>query len=1138
MSQALDYLLTRWPALALLGGAAVLAVVLLWRRRGSAALLLTAAAMTLAAVGGLALPSRTAGAWTAALALAALLLMLAALVLFGRWWAPLGYAVGVALLVGLGGWLTIPLGAALVGAGRFLVSLRPAQPWWLLLLLLVPLLVALSFRSLAGLGPVRRWVALGLRCSLIVLVILAVAETEARGHNEGLTVFYLLDRSFSMPPGDGALDYVNEAWARRGPGHERDRVGVIVFGRQPRLELLPAAVPRLRLRKIVSPVDESYTDIAAAIKLALASFPEGTAKRIVLVSDGNQNLGNAEEQARIARQNGVQIDVVPVSAGRLRQQEVLVERVEAPPVTEKDTRLPIRIVLRSYHPQIVVGNLTLIKTTMDLRRVGKGGDGGALFEDREVARKQVRLRQGLNTFFFTEPGTAAEESCTYEAKLVPLWVENARGDKVQDGLPGDRPENNRASANVIARGQRYVLLVEPNVGDHQLLVDRLRKARSSLKVVQVTPGRLPRDPDQLALILSKFDCVILANVPAEALDEAQQVVLRSNTHDQGCGLVMVGGPQGFGAGGWQGTEVEKALPVTCDLKSIKVEGKNGLVLIMHASEMADGNMWQKKIAQLAIKKLSQADMVGVIHYDGAHTWHVPFQQIGQRRAQILGLLDSMVPGDMPDAEPPLTMAYTALSNKKYQLGARHIIFISDGDHWEPPGQIKVLPRLRKAQITLTTVCITTHGAAEVEKMKKLARLVGDVGKRKSSAYHVTNPNLLPEIYIKETRLVSQSFVYDKRFEPILSPRGGPVEGLKPADVKPLHGFVRTTLRPSALVEAPIRTPKLDGYTFPLLAYWHYGLGKAVAFTSDALTHEGDPVLHWDREWAFSEMYGRFWEQVVDWSLRALESGKHLTISTEQRDGKVRVIVEARDADGGPLVNVDLRAGITSPAAADAAPPELRFEQKNSGVYEAEFKAEDAGAYFIHVTARWKDKDGKEVGDSVRAGVTIPYSPEFAEMESNTDLLDRLRALTEGAESEGRSPQPIWPWLLALAGVGLFFDVAVRRITLEPARVVAAARALWARLRGRAAEARPAEFLDRLRSRKAQVGEALDRGRAGRRFEGEPPSASPPAAEGVPPPPPPRPAAPPAAAPAPEEQGDYASRLMRAKKRVWKDRDKE
>ena len=90
--------------------------------------------------------------------------------------------------------------------------------------------------------------------------------------------------------------------------------------------------------------------MGGALKLALASFPEGTARRIVLISDGNENLGKAEDQARLAKQNNVEIDVIPVAAGRRNQNEVLVERVEAPAQTEQESRLPIRILIRSFNP--------------------------------------------------------------------------------------------------------------------------------------------------------------------------------------------------------------------------------------------------------------------------------------------------------------------------------------------------------------------------------------------------------------------------------------------------------------------------------------------------------------------------------------------------------------------------------------------------------------------------------------------------------------------------------------------------------------------------------------------------------------------------------------------------------------------
>jgi uncharacterized membrane protein len=1175
MAQVLDYVLSHsFPAGAFALALVPAALLLLARRRRGAwsvPLLLSSAAFALLGLGGLTLASTDGAAWVAAVALTVLFGMLAVVALTGTWWAPLGYAVGALLLLGLGGVAAEPATQGLNASARLLASLEPLQPRWLLVLLVLPVIVWLSFRSLAGLGPVRRWVAIGLRCLLISLLALALAGTHARHANDRLTVLFVWDRSLSIPQEfqDGRdlreerlKKFINDSVAKRGPGHERDLAGLIVFGRWPRLELPPSDAPQFHLRKIASTVDDTHTDIAAALKLALASFPEGTGKRIVLISDGNENLGKAEEQARIAKQNGVQIDVVPLSAGRQTVNEVLVERVEAPALTEKDARLPLRIVIRSHNPNVVVGTLKLVKISPGLRADDPKAADRPLFEAQPVLETVVKLQYGLNPFFFTQPGLKQDESYTFEAKFIPIRVENARGEKLANGLPGDRVENNTASTNVMARGQKAVLLVEPKAGDHKLLADRLQKAKSSLKVVAVSASQLPQDKAQLALVLNRFDCVILANVPAEELTEEQQQVLRSNTHDQGAGLIMVGGPQGFGAGGWQGTEVEKALPVTADLKSMKIEGKSGLVLIMHASEMAEGNMWQKKIAKIAIEKLSPYDMVGMLYFDwqgvggaGGHTWHIPFQQIKDRKAALLRLVDKMQPGDMPDAEPSLKKAYDALTNPAHGLGTKHIIFISDGDHWQPP--VALLQRIRAKKITCTTVCITTHGAAEVKKMKDVADAT------RGRSYHVTDPKQLPAIYIKESRLVSQSFVYEKPFQPVLTQRGGPTEGL-PANLEPLYGFVRTSRRPGPLVEVPITTPKMGDTAFPILAYWHYGLGKGVAFTSDARSLPGGPQF-WDKDWASSNIYAKFWEQAVDWSLRPVETGKHLNMTTEQRDGKVLVIIDARDDNKMPLADVRLRGRITSPSLKESeGKKELRFEQKNVGVYEAEFKAEDVGSYFLNVQAKWKDKDGKEMTDSIRGGVTLPYSPEFAEMESNPTLLERLRDLTGGtairdsardlarAADSGEvfrpmavhqvSLQPVWPWLVLLAAVCLFFDVAVRRIAVDPAEAALRAREVWERLRGRATVAAPTpQFLDRLKSRKAQVGEALGKGRAARRFEAAGPVTAPPAVGEVPPPRPATSRPRPAARIGPEkeqEPQDYASRLLRAKRRAMEEREKD
>ena len=99
--------------------------------------------------------------------------------------------------------------------------------------------------------------------------------------------------------------------------------------------------------------------------------------------------------------------------------------------------------------------------------------------------------------------------------------------------------------------------------------------------------------------------MILGNVPKEAFTEAQHQLLESNVHDMGAGLIMLGGRDSFGAGGWMNTPVEKALPVDMQIKALKVQGIGAMVMIMHASEIAEGNYWQKVVAKAALKRSRQ-----------------------------------------------------------------------------------------------------------------------------------------------------------------------------------------------------------------------------------------------------------------------------------------------------------------------------------------------------------------------------------------------------------------------------------------------------------------------------------------------------------------------------------------------------
>lgn len=1112
------------------------------------------------------------GIWVFYSAAIALGGMIAALLVSGWWSGKLAAGLTALCLVGLGASAGRSTSQALATAANIVWHLEVAQPWWLLLLLLIPVIVRMSYRSLAGLGIVRRRLAIGLRCLLVTLLTLALAEVRLRQPNENTTVLFVVDRSLSIPQDidpkdDPPVDhrwqrikkFIGDAVSRRGAGHERDQAGVLVFGRRPRLVLPAGDVPSLLLEDAsLGSVDTTYTDIAAALKLALASFPEGFGKRIVLLSDGNENLGNAAEQARIAKENGVQIDTVALAAGYRNDNEVLVERVEAPPTTEQGARLPIRVLVRSYNPRMVTGTLRLVQKS-------EGAEAPVAIEAGSGVRERgppavVQLKPGLNAFSFKQTLEAMQKSYTYEAVFQPLESQTDRGEVV-GGLAGDRVQNNSASTHVVALGRRRVLFVEPRArpNEHARLIDRLQNAgESKLQISTISSAELPIGKADLGIFLSNYDCIVLGDVPAEELSDDQQEVIRANTYDQGSGLVMIGGRESFGAGGYQATPIEKALPVDCDIKSVKVAGKGGLVLIMHASEMDQGNALQKQIAKIAIQKLAAVDMVGMLYYSFNASWHIPFQTIGGNRPSILRQVDRMQPGDMPDFDPHLLAAYKELSNPTYQLATKHCIIISDGD--PALANTAILQQMRAAGITVTTVGVATHGAPENTKMTQMATATG------GRAYLNPNPRAIPSIYIQETRLVSQSFVYETRFLPRLQSATGPADKLS-GTLPPLHGFVRTTLKQSPLVEMGIEGPSTLDQRFPILAYWQYGLGKAVAFTSDART-DGER-LGWDRDWAGSDMYLKFWEQVIGWALRGVESGK-LSIASEYRDGKVRVMIDARDERNRPMTDLRLQGAVTAPnqQPGEGKPIDLKFEQKNSGQYEAEFKAEEAGSYFVNAKATRsvvQEKDGKktvvEETDSIRTGVTLPYSPEFADLESNTALLHRLSDITGGAkydeddatlaavaakgevyrktEAAAQSPQGIWYWLVLLAGIGLFLDVAVRRIAIEPGEVSASAVRTWQRLRGQVAERIEApQFLERLKTKKTEVGAAFDRG--ARRFETtDAPAGTVQTADAVmtdrPPPqaaPKPKPVA------EPEDGDDPFARLMRAKKKALGDREAE
>src|SRR5207245_7249928 len=58
--------------------------------------------------------------------------------------------------------------------------------------------------------------------------------------------------------------------------------------------------------------DTNYTDLATGLQLAAAILPSDSERRIVLLTDGQQNIGDAVQEAQLLQQQGIRLDIVPL----------------------------------------------------------------------------------------------------------------------------------------------------------------------------------------------------------------------------------------------------------------------------------------------------------------------------------------------------------------------------------------------------------------------------------------------------------------------------------------------------------------------------------------------------------------------------------------------------------------------------------------------------------------------------------------------------------------------------------------------------------------------------------------------------------------------------------------------------------
>lgn len=860
------------------------------------------------------------------------------------------------------------------------------QPWWLLLGLVVIPMVWMARRNLASLGAGRRAAAMVFRTIVILLLVVLLARPMLVRTSRTATVIAVMDRSQSIPAqkSEAALDFLTQAAKARAGG---DELAVVDVAEAASISKLSSRDTSIRRRNTTLTGQQSR--LAAGIEMAMAIAPPDSATRILLLSEGNETEGDLKEAARTAAANKIPIDVLPLEYRY--GSEVLFKRLVAPPRARSGQTISLRFILDSTAD--VTGKLLL---TLNDKPVDLAPDS----PDMAVP---VELKEGTNVKTVSIPvGTRGMHK--FEAVFIP-------DDPKQDVIV----ENNRASAMTYVAGPGHITVVDADNTSSQALMRALQGTDMDVRYVPAAGL-----PDNLAMLMDT-DAIVLANVDCASITYQQQEMLCRYVNDLGGGLIVVGGPNSYGAGGWIGSPLADVLPVDLDPPQKKQLPKGALVLIMHACEMPDGNYWGKEVAISAVKTLSRLDLVGILAYDwgGTKDWVFPLAPVNDK-AKVEAAIEQMQMGDMPSLHDHLQMAYNELV--KCDAALKHVIVITDGDATPPSAQL--LSDLAAAKITCTGVCIFPHSGMDSASLQQMASATN------GRYYYVKDAQSLPQIFIKEAQVVRRSLIVEETFSPqVVYSLSETLKGMMPP-LPALDGYVITGPK-GGLSQLVLATHQAD----PLLATCQSGLGRCAAFTSSADSR-------WAGKWLQWPDFARFWEQVVRWAGKPAQAAD-CEIFTDVEGQQATVTVEAFDAEGKFLQLAAIEGQVLTP---EMKGEPLQLVQTGPGQYSGRFRAPMSGSYIVNLQYRRTGSDDK--ARLANAVVNVPFAPEFRDLSDNAPLLKEISKMTGGRvlslasdpnkvnlyEHAGLAfPETHLPLLrpLMLAWILVFLlDVAVRRVILN------------------------------------------------------------------------------------------------------------
>jgi hypothetical protein len=568
----------------------------------------------------------------------------------------------------------------------------------------------------------------------VVLIIAALAEPRIDFQKTKVAVAVLADTSASVTPAD--LQRASEIATSIESSRGSNVTQVIPFARNPRQPLQSERSGKAWHFQRTAGDAGRATSLERAVSEAVASLPAGLIRRVVLISDGNENTGSVVRATWQAQQLGIPIDTYALK-GRV-QPSLRLDSVSIPGQVFSGEKFPVDLTIESPSESSATVELTAESKSLGHNSVELG-----------PGQNHVRVRASLNT----------SGALDLAGKINAAGLGEARFEQA-----------------VTVRRARALLISQDPAGTDVHLTN----------VLEANQFDFDRNGPQIPKDLSNYQVLVFNNINMDAIPLANQERIE-NFEKEGGGILWIAGERNVYVDrkGAPETPIERAFPAKL-APPRSPEGTCVILIIDKSSSMEGKKMDLARAASIGVvQNLRPIDLVGVLIFDNSFQWAVPVRK-AEDRSLIARLISGITPDGGTQIAPALQEAYTRVRN--INAVYKHIVLLTDGISEEGDS----LPLSKEAaanNVTISTVGLGQDvNRAYLEKVAEYAN---------GKSYFLNDPAGLEQILLKDVQEHTGTTAVEKPLKPVVSAKADLLDGVGIDTAPVLLGYVRFQTKPGA-----------------------------------------------------------------------------------------------------------------------------------------------------------------------------------------------------------------------------------------------------------------------------------------------------------------------------------------------------